>query len=120
MPASKYWEIWTATPFGGTAWTHRPLGTMVLSLAYRTGVAWNETGYANPEFDKALDEAEATLDVEARRAIMEKVEKILQDDVPSIVSRSGGRSTPSPRTRCTTIRRTRRNYHQFNKVWVDA
>jgi peptide/nickel transport system substrate-binding protein len=45
MPASKYWEIWTATPFGATAWTHRPLGTMVLSLAYRAGVAWNETGY---------------------------------------------------------------------------
>ena len=80
MPASKYWEIWTATPFGATAWTHRPLGTMVLSLGYRTGVAWNESGYANPEFDKALDEAEATLDVEARRAVMEKVEKILQDD----------------------------------------
>ena len=53
---------------------------MILSLGYRTGVAWNESGYANPEFDKALDEAEATLDVEARRAIMEKVEKILQDD----------------------------------------
>ena len=80
MPASKYWEIWTATPFGATAWTHRPLGTMMLSLGYRTGVAWNESGYANPEFDKALDEAEATLDVEARRAVMEKVEKILQDD----------------------------------------
>ena len=85
MPAAKYWEIWTQTPFGATAWTHRPLGTMVLSLGYRTGVAWNESGYANPEFDKALDEAEATLDVEARRAIMEKVEKILQDDVPSMV-----------------------------------
>ena len=84
IPASKYWEIWTSTPFGVTAWTHRPLGTMVLSLAYRTGVAWNETGYSNPEFEKALDEAEATLDVEARRAIMERVEKILQDDVPSL------------------------------------
>ena len=78
MPAAKYWEIWTETPFGGTAWTHRPLGTMVLSLAYRTGVAWNETRYSNPEFEKALDEAEATLDIEARRAKMEPVEKILQ------------------------------------------
>ena len=85
MPAAKYWEIWTETPFGGTAWTHRPLGTMALSLAYRTGVAWNETRYSNPEFEAALDEAEATLDVEARTAIMEKVEKIMQDDVPAII-----------------------------------
>jgi peptide/nickel transport system substrate-binding protein len=119
IPASKYWEIWTSTPFGVTAWTHRPLGTMVLSLAYRTGVAWNETGYSNPEFEKALDEAEATLDVEARRAIMERVEKILQDDVPSLypiwrpvytfASTKVHNYPPHP-----TL------YHQFNKVWVDA
>ncbi|MGE0845873.1 MAG: ABC transporter substrate-binding protein, partial [Flavobacteriaceae bacterium] len=80
IPPSKYWEVWTKTPFGATAWTHRPLGTMVLSLGYRTGVPWNETHYANSEWDKALDAAEATLDVEERRAKMEKVEKILQDD----------------------------------------
>jgi peptide/nickel transport system substrate-binding protein len=67
MPAAKYWEIWTDTPFGATAWTHRPLGTMVLSLAYRPGVAWNETRWSNADFTAALDEAEATLDVEARR-----------------------------------------------------
>ena len=47
--------------------------------AIAPGVPWNETAYANPEFDAALDDAEATLDVEARRAKMEKVEKILQD-----------------------------------------
>ena len=39
----KYWEIWDQTPFGVTAWTHRPLGTMVLSVGYRTGVPWNES-----------------------------------------------------------------------------
>src|SRR3546814_8995183 len=32
------------------------------------------------EFDKALDEASAILDVTKRKAAMEKVEKILQDD----------------------------------------
>ena len=119
MPASKYWEIWTATPFGATAWTHRPLGTMILSLGYRTGVAWNESGYANPEFDKALDEAEATLDVEARRAVMEKVEKILQDDAVMV--------QPIWRPVYTFTAAKVHNYpphptlyHQFNKVWVDS
>ncbi len=107
MPAAKYWEIWTETPFGATAWTHRPLGTMVLSLGYRTGVAWNETRYSNPEFDKALDEAEATLDVEARRAIMERVEKIIQDDVPTHHPDLAAGLHLQRRTRCTTTRRTR-------------
>jgi len=80
MPQAQYWDVWTKAPLSLTSWTHRPLAVMVLGLAYRTGVPWNESSYANPRFDAALTEAEATLDVESRRAKMEKVEKILQDD----------------------------------------
>jgi peptide/nickel transport system substrate-binding protein len=119
IPASKYWEVWTATPFGATSWTHRPLGTMILSLGYRTGVPWNETLYANPEFDAALDEAEATLDVEQRKAKMEKVEKILQDAAVMV--------QPIWRPVFTIISPKVKGYHahptqvhQFNKVWLDA
>lgn len=80
MPQAQYWDVWTKAPLSLTSWTHRPLAVMVLGLAYRTGVPWNESSYANPEWDKALTEAESTLDVESRRVKMEKVEKILQDD----------------------------------------
>jgi peptide/nickel transport system substrate-binding protein len=80
MPQAQYWDVWTKAPLSLTSWTHRPLAVMVLGLAYRTGVPWNESSYANPEWDKALTEAESTLDVEKRRAKMEKVEQILQDD----------------------------------------
>ena len=119
MPASKYWEVWDKTPFGATAWTHRPLGTMVLSLGYRTGVPWNETLFASPEFDAALDDAEATLDTEARREKMKTVESILQDAAVMV----------QPIWRPVfTIAGTRvhgypphpTQYHQFNKVWVDS
>lgn len=119
MPASKYWEIWNKTPFGATAWTHRPLGTMVLSLGYRSGKPWNETNYANPEFDKALDDAESTLDVAARTKKMEEVERILQNDAVMV--------QPIWRPVFTIISERVRNYdphptqyHQFNKVWIDA
>ncbi|TXH34637.1 MAG: ABC transporter substrate-binding protein [Rhodospirillaceae bacterium] len=84
MPAAQYWEVWTKVPFGFTTWTHRPLGTMTLALAYRTGVPWNESGYSNAEFDKLMDEAEGTLDVEKRRVIMGKIEKLMQDDGPIV------------------------------------
>ncbi len=80
MPQAQYWDVWTKAPLSLTSWTHRPLAVMVLGLAYRTGVPWNESSYANPEFDAALTEAESTLDVEHRRVKMEKVEKILQGD----------------------------------------
>jgi peptide/nickel transport system substrate-binding protein len=79
MPTTKFWEIWNKTPFGATSWAHRPLGTMALAQAYRTGVPWNETHFSDPEFDKALADAEATLDVKARKAKMQKVETILQN-----------------------------------------
>ncbi len=116
MPAAKYWEIWDKTAFGCTAWTHRPLGTMVMSLGYRTGVPWNETHYSNPEFDKALDAAEATLDVAARKAKLGKAEKILQDDAVMIL--------PLFRPIYTIVSKKVHGfeghptqYHQFNKVW---
>jgi peptide/nickel transport system substrate-binding protein len=80
MPMAQYWDVWTKAPLSLTSWTHRPLAVMVLGLAYRTGVPWNESSYANPAFDAALTEAESTLNVEQRRAKMERVEKILQDD----------------------------------------
>jgi len=80
MPQAQYWDVWTKAPLSLTSWTHRPLAVMVLGLAYRTGVPWNESSYANPEFDKALTEAESTVNVEQRRVKMEKVEKLLQDD----------------------------------------
>lgn len=79
LPTTKFWEIWKDTPFGATSWAHRPLGTMTLGLAYRSGVPWNESHFDSPEFDAALADAEATLDVDARRAKMEKVETILRD-----------------------------------------
>jgi peptide/nickel transport system substrate-binding protein len=80
MPAAQYWDAWMSAPLSLTGWGHRPLGVMILGLAYRSGVPWNESSYSNPAFDTALSEAEGTLDVEKRKAKMEKVEKILQDD----------------------------------------
>ncbi|MGE0714398.1 MAG: ABC transporter substrate-binding protein [Alphaproteobacteria bacterium] len=85
MPDTQYWEVWTKVPFGLTTWAHRPLGVLNLALAYRSGGAWNESKYSNPEFDRLLTEAEGTLDVEKRRAIMAKLEQILLDDAPIIV-----------------------------------
>ncbi len=31
---SGYWDRWTEVDLGMTSWTHRPLDTMVLPLAY--------------------------------------------------------------------------------------
>ncbi len=82
MPSAQFWDNWDKVPFGFTSWTHRPLGFMVLALAYRTGVPWNESHYANPDFDALLTKAEGTLDIDERKEIMKELETIMQEDGP--------------------------------------
>ncbi len=119
MPGASYWDVWDKTPFGFTSWTHRPLGVMVLNLGYRGGVPWNESAYNNPEFDKALDEAGAILDVNERRAAMEKVEKILQDD--AVIAQPLWRSIFAATTsKVKGYKLHPTQYHQFQDVWLDS
>lgn len=79
LPGSTFWNDWTKYPYSSTNWNHRPLGVQILALAYRTGEAWNETGYSNPEFDEKLNAALAIADADKRRVLMEDIEKTLQD-----------------------------------------
>ncbi len=84
MPNSQYWEKWTEVGLGVTVWAHRPLGTMVLNLAYIADdegkpVPWNETNWSDKEFGELLEQANGTLDVEKRRKIFCKLEQIQQD-----------------------------------------
>lgn len=119
MPGGTYWGVWQTTPFGFTSWTHRPLGVQVLNLAYRSGVAWNETKYSNPEFDKVLDQAGGILDPNKRRVATRKLEEILQDD--SIISQSVWRSIF-----VTANKRVQGLYahvaleHHYNDVWLNG
>jgi peptide/nickel transport system substrate-binding protein len=80
MPSSLYWEQWVDVDFGVTDWMHRSLAVQVLELAYRSGVPWNETHFANDRFDELLTQAQGTYDVEARREIMCELQSILQDE----------------------------------------
>ena len=117
MPGASYWDVWDKTPFGFTSWTHRPLGVMVMNLAYRSGVPWNESAYSNPEFDKALDEAGAILDVNERRKAMEKTQTILQND--AVIAQPLWRaifSAASKNVMGYKVHPTQ--YHQFQNVWL--
>jgi peptide/nickel transport system substrate-binding protein len=86
MPGGTYWDRWTTAPFGFTSWTHRPLGVTVLNLAYRTGVAWNESSYSNPEFDDMLDRANGIVDPEERSEVVLQLQEIMREDAPIILS----------------------------------
>ncbi|GFE49732.1 diguanylate cyclase [Roseobacter cerasinus] len=80
LPGTTFWNDWTKYPFSSTDWAHRPLGVQVWALAYRSGEAWNEFGWANEEFDKMLDVALATADVDERRNLMQVMQTLIREE----------------------------------------
>jgi peptide/nickel transport system substrate-binding protein len=80
IPGSTFWNDWTKYPFSSTNWNHRPLGTQVLALAYKSGEAWNESGFANAEFDTLLTEANSLADADKRREVMAKLQGIMTEE----------------------------------------
>jgi peptide/nickel transport system substrate-binding protein len=78
IPGSSFWNDWTKYPWSTTEWNMRPLGVQILALAYRSGEAWNEAAYSNPEFDATLAKALATADAGKRKELMKDLETILQ------------------------------------------
>ncbi|MBZ9847314.1 ABC transporter substrate-binding protein [Mesorhizobium sp. CA14] len=119
LPGSTFWNDWTKYPYSMTIWYMRPLGVQVLALGYRTGEAWNETAYSNPEFDAKLKEALSQIDVAKRKEVMKDVEAILQD--------SGVIIQPFWQKLYCHMNKKVKNYsmHQtyemdFQNVWLDA
>ncbi|MEO1067020.1 MAG: ABC transporter substrate-binding protein, partial [Pseudomonadota bacterium] len=79
LPGSTFWNDWAKYPYSTTNWNMRPLGVQVLALAYRSGEAWNESAFANAEFDEKLNQALAIADADQRRELMKEIQQILQD-----------------------------------------
>ncbi|MBU2357455.1 MAG: ABC transporter substrate-binding protein, partial [Alphaproteobacteria bacterium] len=80
VPGSTFAANWTTYPFSSTDWNHRPLGIQIYALAYRSGEAWNESGFANPAFDSLLEEASAIADADRRRRVMAELQTIMRDE----------------------------------------
>ncbi len=79
LPGSTFWNDWLKYPFSATEWNMRPLGVQILALAYKSGVAWNETAFSNAEFDAELTKALSIADASERRKVMERLQTIMQE-----------------------------------------
>jgi peptide/nickel transport system substrate-binding protein len=80
LPGATFWNDWTNYAFSGTEWGPRPLGIQIMGLAYKSGAAWNESGFANAEFDSLLEQGLSIADADARREIMAQMQQIMQDE----------------------------------------
>lgn len=118
LPGSTFWNDWTKYPFSETNWNMRPLGIQVIAIAYRSGEAWNETAYSNPDFDAKVNEALGIADPEKRKVVMKDIEQTLQS--------SGIIIQPYWRKLYINIKPEVKNHamhptyeHDFGKVWLD-
>lgn len=75
--ADGYWSnVWMKKPAFATSWGARP-ADQALNEAFHSSAKWNETHFANSEFDRLLEAARAELDFGKRRALYVEAQKIL-------------------------------------------
>jgi peptide/nickel transport system substrate-binding protein len=117
VPAAEYWTLWDKVPFGMTYWAHRPLGVMVLELAYRSGSVWNESHFSNAGFDAALDRALGILDPHERSAAMGDAERILQEQAVMVQAFFPKKFTVAS-ARVRDFRADPQDYYRMDKVWL--
>lgn len=78
-PSDGYWDDVWFYKNSVTSWGQRT-ADQFLNEAWRTGADWNESHYANPEFDTLLDAARATLDFDKAREIYQAAQVMLYED----------------------------------------
>jgi peptide/nickel transport system substrate-binding protein len=116
-PATEYWPVWDKVPFGITYWAHRPLGIQMLDLCYRSGSTWNEAHFNNPEFDAAVDTAQAILDPKERAGAMSAAEKILQDNAVMVQPFWANNFTAAA-TNVMGHRGNPSHFYRMDRVWL--
>lgn len=70
--------------FGIVDYGNRGTPDVYLVKAYSTG-EWNSAHYMSDEFNAAVAEYQAALDLEGRKAAISKIQVIANDDVPYVI-----------------------------------
>ena len=85
-PNDGYWsDVWMKKPFSAVWWAGRPTEDAMLTLAYSSGAAWNDTFWENDRFDELLVAARAELDEAKRRDMYFEMQHILNRDGGAII-----------------------------------
>ena len=70
-----------------TDYGHRGVPNVYLNAALKSpkaGGVWNASQFANPAYDKLLDEYAAGVDIPAQKATAAKIEALLLDETPIV------------------------------------
>ena len=83
--ADGYWSnVWMKKDAFTTSWGDRP-ADQALNEAFHSTAKWNETYYANSDFDRLLEAARAELDFGKRRALYIEAQKYLAKNSGTLI-----------------------------------
>jgi peptide/nickel transport system substrate-binding protein len=84
-PAESYARVVEGkTNWTHTFWSPRPDPHIRFYNLFHSKGFDNTTGYSNPDVDRLLAEAASTYDLNARKALYHKLERIIVDDAPYV------------------------------------
>ncbi|WP_084783905.1 ABC transporter substrate-binding protein [Marinobacterium aestuarii] len=85
VPSDGYWsDVWMKDPAVSSRWSQRP-ADQIMNEAFRSGAAWNESFYQNPEFDRMLDAARSELHFDKRKALYAQLQQTLWQDGGALI-----------------------------------
>lgn len=86
VPDDGYWDnIWIKSPFCASYWGGRPVEDQMLTTAYVSGAAWNESSWSNARFDELLVAARSELDETKRREMYHELQQIISFEGSTII-----------------------------------
>ncbi len=77
---------WLDSTFGMTEYGHRGVPNVFLGAPLKSDGVWNSAHFKNKEYDALADEYVAALDLQSQRAAAKKIQEMLLDEVPIIIS----------------------------------
>ena len=85
-PTDGYFSsVWMKAPFCVSYWGGRPTADQMLTIAYKSDAAWNETFWKRPEFDRILLAARTEADDAKRKAMYFDLQKMISDDGGAVI-----------------------------------
>ena len=72
-------------PFVGSYWGGRPTADLMLSVAYQSDAAWNESFWKREDFDKLLAQARGELDFDKRKEMYAELQRMIWEDGGEVI-----------------------------------
>lgn len=86
VSADGYWSsIWLKAPICVAAWNMRPTANSMLSIAYHSEAAWNESRWKSKHFDQLLVQSRGESDQQRRRQMYCDMQELVYSHAGTII-----------------------------------